>query len=135
MQSKREKPSDLYDLPAWNAYFRQLSIDNPPFGCGKRMDIVNGDTGNIYFIQCQDTGPIKIGYATNVKRRFSEIQVNCPYTLKLLAFAPGSKLWEDALHQEYRKINTRGEWFLPTEKLMSHINEIRKRKEFLNAKD
>jgi len=125
--AQAKPPIDEYDLPAWNKYFRQMTKDADDFfGCGKTIDIINGDTGNIYFIQCQDTGPVKIGYAKSVKRRMYNLQVGCPYKLKLLLKVPGSKLWEEGLHKQFREFNMEGEWFLPAPKLMKHINNIRR---------
>lgn len=91
----------------------------------KRIDLLNGDTGFIYFIQCQDTGPVKIGYTKNVKRRRNELQTGNPYELKILLSIDGSELWEKDLHYHFRDLLIRNEWFLPGESLFEFIDDLR----------
>lgn len=66
--------------------------------------------GNIYFIRYPVTGWVKIGYATEVKKRFIGLQVSCPEKLVLEAQIPGTHAQEQALHRVITGPR-RGEWF------------------------
>jgi hypothetical protein len=69
----------------------------------------------VYFIQCGGPGgPIKIGRAFEPKRRIDNLQLGCPYKLRLIA-----KIWcgneaervEADLHARLKEHRMRGEWF------------------------
>jgi len=57
---------------------------------------------------------VKIGVSSNVKKRMSQIQTNCPYKLSLIAEAKTNDAFghERALHDQYKKYRLEGEWFL-----------------------
>ena len=75
----------------------------------EREDIV------IYFIQCGENGPIKIGYTDNgVETRMAQLQTGCPYELRLLWVYTGNDLTESQLHKEFAHERIRGEWFRPS---------------------
>jgi hypothetical protein len=67
---------------------------------------------NIYFIQSIYGGPIKIGKAYNMSKRFKQIQANCPYKLKIiLLFENEHEKLEKFLHKNFSKHRLHGEWF------------------------
>ena len=80
-------------------------------------------TGYVYFVQIQDTGPIKIGFTNDVKRRVIEHQASIPYELKLLYFFPGCKEDEKTLHHICQKDHIRGEWFWPSKHVFDEIEQ------------
>ena len=89
----------------------------------------------MYFIQVENSGPIKIGISKDVKKRMGDLQVANPFRLKLLYFTPCCKEDEDSLHRILmkRKLNVRGEWFWPDEIIFQYIKgfkEIDKREGF-----
>lgn len=74
-------------------------------------EVVNGIT-NIYFIQSEIGGPIKIGKAHDVRSRIEEFQKGCPFELKILHILKNvSSSIEGKLHKKYKNYRIRGEWF------------------------
>lgn len=80
----------------------------------------------IYFFEYQPGGPIKIGFAKNYYKRLLCIQAYCPYPLRALAIAKGSKPEEQALHVRFKRSRLCGEWFKPTKELLAHIATLPK---------
>jgi hypothetical protein len=68
-------------------------------------------------------GYVKIGKATNVRRRLSSLQTSSPFPLKLL------KTWtcndavekENMLHAKYKKYRHKGEWFLLPDEILTEL--------------
>lgn len=78
--------------------------------------------GVIYFVRCESAdGLIKIGFATNVEARVSDISLLCPYPLTILAITPGTISEEMRLHHRFRDSRVRGEWFRPSPELTKMI--------------
>lgn len=77
---------------------------------------------SVYFIQCGDGGPIKIGYTDgDVERRRCNLQSGSPYPLALLGTMPGGAKKEVELHQQFANARFRGEWFWPVVELREFI--------------
>ena len=71
---------------------------------------------NLYFIQMNKTGAIKIGRSSNVERRLSELQVGSPHRLRVLMIVPNQGGIEKSLHRRLAHHQLRvgkGEWFGP----------------------
>jgi Meiotically up-regulated gene 113 len=63
----------------------------------------------VYFIQCQSA--VKIGTATDLRRRLNSIQ-NCnPTVLTLRCFLAGGHAMEASCHAHWAESQIRGEWF------------------------
>lgn len=77
----------------------------------------------VYFIQAGD-GPIKIGVATDTKRRLAMLQCGNHEPLTLLAATPGGANVEAALHYRFREHRQRGEWFAPHPDLLTEIDRL-----------
>lgn len=76
----------------------------------------------IYFIQCGEKGPIKIGYTNKkVKERMAELQTACPYELILLWIYRGSDYTEELIHEKLKHEHIRGEWFRPGKDVLNFI--------------
>lgn len=67
--------------------------------------------GFIYLIGCHNF--VKVGLADRVVIRLSQLQVGCPYELKLLAMFKTERMQHDEqrLHDLWRHYEVRGEWF------------------------
>lgn len=79
---------------------------------------------HVYFIQEPVKGRIKIGVARDLKSRFQDIQISSPEKLTLLGSAKFSHEFaahkmERNLHSKFKSRLTYGEWFSPTEELVS----------------
>ena len=79
----------------------------------------------IYFIQCGDGGPIKIGSTNSAPHaRMSHFQLGCAYELRLLGAVEGHGIYESALHELHLEGHIRGEWFRPSAALMTTIASV-----------
>jgi hypothetical protein len=67
----------------------------------------------VYFVQCDERGPIKIGHTRRdkLKQRMSVLQVGSPFPLILRRTFPGTRGLERKLHRLYRPLKMSGEWF------------------------
>lgn len=68
----------------------------------------------LYFVQCNGRrGPVKIGYATDLDRRISNLQMANPYPLALIGACAvrDPAAVESALHERFAAQRMRGEWF------------------------
>ncbi|MFC6720243.1 GIY-YIG nuclease family protein [Natrialbaceae archaeon GCM10025896] len=72
----------------------------------------NEQTQKVYVIQHQ-LGPIKIGRAKDPRQRLKDLQVACPFQLKLRKTqTPDNALEvEKFLHRKFQKYHLQGEWF------------------------
>ena len=72
----------------------------------KRMD-----SRFVYVILCVDF--VKIGIAVKPESRLGNMQVGCPYELKMLAKYPSNNARHDErrLHKLLHSFHARGEWF------------------------
>ncbi len=84
-----------------------------------------GDIGFVYFIQCENTGPIKIGFTKDIKKRFYGMQTGNPFKLNMLFNYRANRQTEEMFHEWFRGVNVRGEWFWPTPKLLEMIEECK----------
>lgn len=80
---------------------------------------------SVYFIQCGEGGPIKIGMAVNVQRRLELLQTGCPHLLTVLAAVAGDRATERAFHERFVDLRMRGEWFWPARPLTNFINGVK----------
>ncbi|MFD9496856.1 GIY-YIG nuclease family protein [Streptomyces sp. NPDC060005] len=65
----------------------------------------------VYLMGAESLDLVKIGTTTDVTRRLRTMQTGLPLTLSVLWTCEGGRELEQALHQEFRKHNRRGEWF------------------------
>lgn len=66
---------------------------------------------SIYFVRAGADGPIKIGYAENVKHRLTSLQSGNHLPLAILHTLPGGEALERHIHAAVRAEHLRGEWF------------------------
>jgi hypothetical protein len=66
---------------------------------------------SVYFVHCQATDAVKIGFADDARKRFSKIQSDSPGDLRLLAVEDGGREREAELHARFAGARRRGEWF------------------------
>jgi hypothetical protein len=69
------------------------------------------DKGYVYFIRCEGTGLVKVGYSTKPQERLSDLQVGSATKLTLLLTIPGPPGLEKTLHFQLEPYKTRGEWY------------------------
>lgn len=67
---------------------------------------------------------VKIGIASDVKRRIAGIQTGCPYRVGLVKswLTPNARIIEKRAHRAFGKYQSAGEWFtLPTKVAMTGV--------------
>src|SRR6185503_5451365 len=75
----------------------------------------------VYLIGSNDY--VKIGIATNVKKRFSSLQTASPVPLKLLKSWRCANAWtkELKLHRRYARFRQNGEWFRLSDRVLNRL--------------
>lgn len=63
----------------------------------------------VYFVE--GNGFVKIGATNSISTRLHDLQVGCPFELKLVTTLPGGEKVERQLHDMFAKHRKRGEWF------------------------
>jgi len=78
---------------------------------------------SVYFIGHIDFA-IKIGMATNVKRRMADLQSHSPLQLTLFATTPGGLKIEKGYHARFTDHRLHGEWFSPHPDILAEIARL-----------
>lgn len=78
-----------------------------------------------YFIQAVTGGPIKIGCTDDVLYRLKNLQTGNPCKLQVLLALPEEYASEEYLHKRFSHSRLIGEWFEPTDDLISLICELK----------
>lgn len=75
----------------------------------------------IYFVQANCGGPIKIGWTQDIDRRVRDMQAVNPFKLLVVGKFRGKLCDERRLHDEFASERLHGEWFEPTDALLTRI--------------
>lgn len=79
----------------------------------------------IYFIQCQGTFRIKVGYTgSSAEARKKELQTGSSSSLVVIGAMPGNKDTEARVHARLASSRDRGEWFKPTPEVLRFLLEV-----------
>jgi hypothetical protein len=78
----------------------------------------------VYFIQQGRTGPVKIGCSRAPMRRLRQLQTASAEKLVMLGTCPGRPMDEAKIHDMFRHLRERGEWFKPDPLLLHFIQEV-----------
>lgn len=76
----------------------------------------------VYFIQ-RDGGDIKIGFTTDLAKRFFSLSESYKGPLAVLAVLRGNRDTEKELHERFSAFRIAGEWFSPARPLLQFIRE------------
>ena len=79
----------------------------------------------VYFLQAEDGGAIKVGYAAVPRKRLKQLQTASSVPLRLLRTIKGGRDLETALHVRFAPLRTCGEWFRPGTDLTRFIEDPR----------
>jgi hypothetical protein len=79
-------------------------------------------TGIVYFIQAEIGGLIKIGYTIDLDKRLRTVQAHSPVPVKVIGTMRGSYEIEQEIHSKFASFRKHGEWFAPSERLLSFMN-------------
>lgn len=81
------------------------------------------ETGGIYFIQQGPGGPIKIGSASNIRKRMKSLQTGSPVALVFLGHIDGTASTEHEIHRLLRRYSLMGEWFRPDQEVLQYLRD------------
>jgi len=73
----------------------------------------------VYFIRAGQSGPVKIGHATDVAKRLNAIQCHNYEKLSLLRCIEGGEAREKWLHRHFAGRQVRGEWFAYCDEMLT----------------
>lgn len=78
----------------------------------------------IYFVQAENGGPVKVGYAQDLAARLVGLQTSHPEKLVVIATMTGDESTERELHARFAHLRVRGEWFSPGADLMAFVRSL-----------
>ena len=81
------------------------------------------DPGYVYFMEMGEF--IKIGYSTWPPHRRDALQSSNPYDIRILAAFPGELQNEQDLHQVFKHLRHRNEWFRKSPGLLAFIEWLK----------
>lgn len=81
----------------------------------------------VYVLQGDRPGPIKVGYASDVRARIATLQTGNPQELHLLHVVPGDPALEWALHKRLRRHRILLEWFEPVQSFLDFVEDLAER--------
>jgi hypothetical protein len=111
----------LIPIPARSEVWTRPEID----WAVRRLDVRKPDSlAEVYFIRCSRY--VKIGYSADggAHGRMANMQTASPFELELLGVIPGDTETEGLLHQLFRIIHVRGEWFHKSPVLLAYMDWI-----------
>jgi hypothetical protein len=79
--------------------------------------------GYVYAIRNPASHAIKIGFATDPRKRFSSLGVAHSERLELLGVVPGDRQLESELATAFGNYRIRGEWFRPHRDVLAWVKE------------
>lgn len=77
----------------------------------------------VYFIEDPHAGYVKIGVATDVRKRMAQLQCSHGHPLKLLGTMSGGRPVEKNLHEMFARYKVRREWFKLSDEIKEFIDE------------
>lgn len=81
-------------------------------------------TQAVYFLRGKVTGAVKIGFTKWLDTRVAAINAFNSEPVDFMGAISGDRVLERKLHEEFKSVRVRGEWFTPTPHLLSRIGEI-----------
>lgn len=77
----------------------------------------------VYFVRAGEY--VKIGVADNIFSRMSALQTGCPMQLECLLLLQGGYDLEMELHDRFRALHQRGEWFVWGDDVAAYVTDAR----------
>jgi len=78
----------------------------------------------VYFVEAVGTNRIKIGITTNLSRRFYSLETDSPYKLNLIYAFPGYRNKEKEIHEKFKHLCVKGEWFKYADEIKDYILKL-----------
>lgn len=124
-QQDHQNIADLFDYSNLNKEEEQKAQDN-----FKKLLESNDAPRYLYIIRCCPFIYYEIGITNNIEKRIKTLQIGCPFDLKFIVAVEADMedflgreiaYLEKFLHENYKHLNFKGEWFELSEK---HISDI-----------
>lgn len=80
--------------------------------------------GFVYFVRCETTSRIKIGWSIDPDRRLADFQTICPTRVRIIKAVRARRWQEKILHSDFSHCRVHGEWFEGTPELLAFIREF-----------
>ncbi len=87
----------------------------------------------VYFVQRESDGAIKIGFSGCFEYRLNNLKSTTGEKFKILGIIEGDREIEKEMHLKFGNSRILGEWFKPSDSLLSYI--ISRKGDFLNLAD
>lgn len=101
---------------------------------GKKVSDKAASSRSVYFFQFGKDGPVKIGVSADVGKRHSNISCGSPVPVFWLTHLwEGDVQLERALHNKFRHLWIKGEWFNPGKDLMAFVELCERRRKVTMA--
>ena len=71
-----------------------------------------GSSSVVYFATAIGSGRIKLGWTTDIGRRFRSQFTDCPFPIEVLCTVPSDVVHESILHKAMREWRVHKEWFI-----------------------
>lgn len=123
---RRVRVDDLERLHVRLSYPMQITLHCLLTFCkgGGNKWVMKKDTGTVYIFQMGTGGPVKIGHATDIHKRYDQVQIGCVEPLIIRAAVKGGRELEKLLHKEFSTYRLRGEWFQPVDDLFARLADL-----------
>lgn len=80
--------------------------------------------GKVYFVRAGTLGPIKIGFASDVRKRLRALQTASAQQLRIIGTIDGQLRDEAAMHKQWAHLRMGGEWFRAEDELLDFVRSI-----------
>jgi hypothetical protein len=123
-----KNPADAYGVPFYVPMGRTKTFD-PSDIIRIRAAIKTGEglpdrrkESVVYFVSVR--GFIKIGWTTNWRRRFTELQIANPEPIEVLLIVGRPPVYEKTMHAKFAGFRAAGEWFRDVPDIRQHIEGL-----------
>lgn len=82
------------------------------------------DESRIYFLYAEKAKLIKIGFSAQSDARVRDLDNMSPVPLRLMTRFWGGKATERTLHERFKHLRVRGEWFRATKTLLQYVESF-----------
>lgn len=112
---------ELNNLPVFKIGYTRVSLP-------ERLDEWQKDKEKwnncVYFIYCEASSMIKIGFTSNIKNRLGNLKTMSPVPLRLIGTIEGTRVDEENLHKKFARLRSHGEWFKLERPLERYIEKV-----------
>lgn len=98
-----------------------MAVPTTSSGTRAEAKAIRQAMAQVYFIEAVGLDLVKIGYAVDLEKRFTNLMTASPAALTLLGVLPGGAKLEMELHAKLADHRAHGEWFHKTPEVMAVV--------------